>query len=540
MMAQKHLHELLEEDQEPFLLKNYIADRRCRLKGPSPKTQLQAIKKRKSISKTPSFPGSFCKNACFLSFHDSPDLRKSPLFDFSSPAKSPCRSPNAIFLHIPAKTSAILLEASLRIQKQSSASKSKAQNKNHGFGLFGSIVKRLTHWGRNREIEGDRINISVKDILKWDSSVCRTSNESLKRMHKKTVAMEDKSASDKSACETMYSCSCNGRPSSAIWSESNEERSLDLDFSSSSQSVDSEVIELLTKRREDADFSCCDKQFCESPFRFVLQRSPSLGRRTPEFTSPAVSPSRHKREEKDISEAGALEKFQEEEEKEQCSPVSVLDRPFEDDDDRHEDEDMDEDEHEEGSFDHECSYALVQRAKQQLLHKLRRFEKLAGLDPIELEKRMLEQEEDDDYEYNDDDLEEEDEIEDDLEASCREENVDRFLMEVLCKSHFQSLRQIPEDMKRLVSDLIIEDRREQDDFDNREEAVNRVCKRMESWKEVESNTIDMMVEQDLRKELEEWKRNQQQAGETALEIELAIFGLLVQELSEELVSLDGN
>ncbi|XP_041025033.1 uncharacterized protein LOC121265460 [Juglans microcarpa x Juglans regia] len=201
---------------------------------------------------------------------------------------------------------------------------------------------------------------------------------------------------------------------------------------------------------------------------------------------------------------------------------------------------MDEDEHEEGSFDHECSYAIVQRAKQQLLHKLRRFEKLAGLDPIELEKRMLEQEEDDDYEHNDDDLVEEDEIEDELEASCREENVDRFFMEVLCKSHLQSLRRIPEDMKRLVSDLIIEDRREQDAFDNREEAVNRVCKRLESWKEVESNTIDMMVEQDLRKELEGWNRNQKQAGETALEIELAIFGLLVQELSEELVSLNGN
>lgn len=179
-------------------------------------------------------------------------------------------------------------------------------------------------------------------------------------------------------------------------------------------------------------------------------------------------------------------------------------------------------------------------ATQQLLHKLRRFEKLAGLDPIELEKRMSEQEEDDDYEHNADDLEEEDEFEDEMEASCREENGDSFFMEILRKSQFQSLRQIPEDMKRLVSDLIIEDSREQDAFDNREEAVNRVCKRLESWKEVESNTIDMMVEQDLSKELEGWKRNQEQAGETALEIELAIFGLLIQELSEELVSLYGN
>lgn len=40
----------------------------------------------------------------------------------------------------------------------------------------------------------------------------------------------------------------------------------------------------------------------------------------------------------------------EEEEKEQFSPVSVLDPPFEDDDDCNE----------EGSYDIECSYAIVQ------------------------------------------------------------------------------------------------------------------------------------------------------------------------------------
>lgn len=40
--------------------------------------------------------------------------------------------------------------------------------------------------------------------------------------------------------------------------------------------------------------------------------------------------------------------------------MSVLDPPFEDEDDRHEDEDIDEDKHEGGNFDHECSYAIVQ------------------------------------------------------------------------------------------------------------------------------------------------------------------------------------
>ncbi|KAF5473604.1 hypothetical protein F2P56_010204 [Juglans regia] len=545
MMAQKNLHDLLKEDQEPFLLKNYITDRRCQLGRPSPKTQLQ-VKKRKPISETPSFPGNFRKNVCFLSFHDSPDLRndrKSPMFDFSSPAKSPCRSPNAILLHIPARTAALLLEAALRIQKQSSATKPKTQNKNPAFGLFGSILKRLTHRSRKREIEGDEGNVSVKDILMWDSSVGRrrTCNESLKKMQKKIVAEGDESASKINACETNHSCSCNSRPSSAFWSESNEDRSLDMDFSSSSQSVDSEVLELLSRRREDTDFYCCEKRFCESSFRFVLHRSPSSGRRTPEFTSPTASPIHHKTEEKETS-CGS--NFEEEEDKEQCSPVSVLDPPFEDDD-RHEDEE-DVDENGDDSFDDECSsssYAIVQRAKQKLLLKLRRFEKLAGLDPIELEKIMLEEEDedDDDSDHNADDLEEEDKCEYVLEISDREKNVESFVMEVIGKSRFQNSLQISQDMKRLVSDLIAEEGREQSVFDNDgEELVNRVCKRLEAWKEVESNTINMMVEQDLRRGLDGWKRNQEQVGETALEIEMAIFELLVQEVFEELVSLGGK
>lgn len=182
------------------------------------------------------------------------------------------------------------------------------------------------------------------------------------------------------------------------------------------------------------------------------------------------------------------------------------------------------------------THLIFTGAKQQLLQKLRRFEKLAELDPIELEKRMLETEQDDDCDNDADDLEEED----DLETSFREKNADEFVMQVLGKSRFHNLLRIPADMKRLVSDLIVEEGREQNAFDNSEEVLNKVCKRLESWKEVQSNTIDMMVEQDFRKEFDGWKRNQEQVGEMAKEIELAIFGLLVQEFSEELVSLRRN
>ncbi|OMO82102.1 hypothetical protein CCACVL1_12076 [Corchorus capsularis] len=522
-MAQKHyLHELLQEDQEPFLLKKYIADRRCQLKksSPTPRTQLQ-IKKRNPISQNPNFPANFCKNACFFSFHDSPDPRKSPLFEFQSPAKSPCKSPNAIFLQVPARTAALLLEAALRIQKQSS---SKAKNNGGGtFGLFGSFLKRLRNRNRKREI-ANGAKVAVKDILR-----------------KMSPAMEEIKSSN--GFEMGFSnCSYNGRPSSAVWSESNEEKSLDMDLDTSttcSQSEDFEEIFMSNSKNDvfekNSAFDSCDKHFCESPFHFVLQKGPSFGHRTPLFSSPATSPSRHQKQDKENYEVESLKKLQveeEEEEKEQCSPVSVLDPPFEDDDEQHVDDDDEND-----GYDLECSYAIVQRAKQHLLHKLRRFEKLAELDPIELEKRMLEEEQDDDDDIDQENCIYEQEEEDELELESassdnNEMNVNGFVHEVL-KSSFHNLRHIPEDMKRLVSDLIAEEQTEQDC-----DIVKRVCKRLESWKEVESNTIDMMVEQDFRRELDGWKRNQEQIRETALEVEYAIFGLLMEELSEELVSLN--
>ncbi|OAY42861.1 uncharacterized protein LOC110619943 [Manihot esculenta] len=533
MMSQKPLHQLLEEDQEPFLLDNYIADKRYQLKKPSSKTHFQ-IKKRKPISYTSSFSHNFCKNACFFSVNNSPGLRKSPLFQFPSPSKSPCKSPNAIFLHIPAKTAALLLEAALRIQKQSSAQKPK---NNNGFGLFGSIIKRITHRNKTRmqEISGDGVKASVKDSRRWGSSLNRTKLPNERENKREQEIMVN--AHEKSTCEVGSSCSCNGRLSSAIWSESNEDKSWDLDLetASSSQSEEEEdclgnfefVSKLIDVDGINTDFASYDNHSSENLFHFVLRGSPSAGHRTPDFSSPATSPSHHKTEGKENNDVENLKNFQveqekqeeeeEEEDKEQCSPVCVLDPPFEDDDDGHEDESEDD------GFDIECSYAIVRRAKQQLLQKLHRFEKLAELDPVELGKRMLEQEEEE---------EEEEEVESDMEQS-----IDRFIIEELSKTIFCRVRKIPRDMKRLVSDLINEEQQQQKYFAaDREVMAKRVCKRFESWKEVESNTIDMMVEQDFKtEELNGWKSYQEQVKETALEIELGIFRLLVEELSEELV-----
>jgi len=87
----------------------------------------------------------------------------------------------------------------------------------------------------------------------------------------------------------------------------------------------------------------------------------------------------------------------------------------------------------------------------------------------------------------------------------------------------------------LVSDLILEEDTTLDSLEDKDMVISRICKRLELWKEVESNTIDMMIEYDFSREDSEWKTYIQHTRNMAGELELAIFGFLVEEFSEELV-----
>ncbi|XP_049359320.1 uncharacterized protein LOC125823997 isoform X2 [Solanum verrucosum] len=297
-MAQKHLHELLQEDQEPFQLKHYIADRRCQLNRNPSKYSLQTVKKQKSISSPSNTSTLLCKHACFFSSirknsDGNGSERLSPI-NFPISTKSPVRK---VFLHIPASTSSLLLEAAMRIQKQQNRPKLKKTQM--GFGLFGSILKKFMN--KKREVNNG-IGMKKNEIV---------------------------------AELTSASCSCNhSRLSSAGWSESNEEKSMDFETSSSCRSENEEV--------ENIEFGICEKKYSSSPispFRFSLQKCPSsTGCRTPDFSSPAASPVRHKREDKENYE-GLANIEQEEDEKEQCSPVSVLDPPFDEEEDDEDDYD---------------------------------------------------------------------------------------------------------------------------------------------------------------------------------------------------------
>lgn len=174
-------------------------------------------------------------------------------------------------------------------------------------------------------------------------------------------------------------------------------------------------------------------------------------------------------------------------------------------------------------------------AKQQLLEKLCRFEKLAGLDPVELEKRVHELDGDDDVDGNDGYISrvEDDEDSEEPETLDEEFRADRLVKEVL-KSKFDNVKKIPNDMKRLVSDLVAEEWGRWNELGVT--LTRRVCERFDSWKRVDPNTIDMMVEKDFSRDLEgwSWKHNEGQVAEVASRIEIAVFRLLVEELLEDL------
>lgn len=164
-------------------------------------------------------------------------------------------------------------------------------------------------------------------------------------------------------------------------------------------------------------------------------------------------------------------------------------------------------------------------AKHLLLQKLCRFEQLAGLDPMELEKRMSDQESDEERE--------EDQEEMDFFDHC-----DIITQRVL-KTYFEEMTEVPQGIEALISDLVAEDLQNDSVLLDIDAVVSqRVCERLRSWRDVESNTIDMMVEHDFRKEsLGLWRsKNDADVAREVLDIEFEIFEDLVEELLSEDIS----
>lgn len=139
---------------------------------------------------------------------------------------------------------------------------------------------------------------------------------------------------------------------------------------------------------------------------------------------------------------------------------------------------------------------------------------------MELEQKLLECSDD---EYQRESVESGDE---EASSLCRKQGVDTSILE-------HNPRMMSADMKRLVSDLIVEEKSKVIHSGNKELVLGRICK-----KEVEFDVVDMMVELDFNREFEGWKKFWDQVEETAAEVELAIFGVLVEELSDDLFYLN--
>ncbi|KAL5976407.1 hypothetical protein ACLOJK_020738 [Asimina triloba] len=197
--------------------------------------------------------------------------------------------------------------------------------------------------------------------------------------------------------------------------------------------------------------------------------------------------------------------YTEGEEKEQSSPVSVLEPPFQDDLEVHESEDYeaDEEEDEEGSF--ENNFAAIQI--QQLLNKIQRFERLAELDPLDLEELLGE-------EGNEEEQEEKKE-----EGRYHNKGtVKEFQVLFDCKR-----------MGKLEHEIQQEGRKYQ--------CLWRIpCDVMtECWNDSKPNNSEDRVEVDIGRQEGEWRRNRKELEEIANDVEFAIFGVLIRDLSLDLV-----
>ncbi|KAK4749294.1 hypothetical protein SAY87_026743 [Trapa incisa] len=447
MTLKKHLHELLGEDQEPFLLNSFISERSFLVRRRLPINSRPDLLYQSPALRKPTFSGNARKKSwCFFSPTDSPDPRGTPIWVALHGLHSP-NTPNSVFLPVPEKTAALLLESARRIQRRSLRNSKPSSTGLPGFQLFGSLLKKLTN--RNYTEKANQ-----RSEIASDDCVCSDDDE---------------------------------RHCSVSW------------FDAESSTGD------LEERDEGVRF---DEEFCGSPFRFALQTTPPSGHRTPEITStPVSSPARRDtklKDKKGDADPEALEKLTvDEEEKEQCSPVCVLDPPFDDDigdDDAHGHGDQNIED-----FDYDSSFATVQRAKQELLRKLYRFEKLAELDPVELERRLLEQdgeEEEDDRTNNPMDG-----------AGFPVEEVRR------ASSYGQKSRLAgPGNFKV-----------------DREVVVGGLCRSLQQWKEADFTMIDAAIELDMRTRQCGWtERDRVQVAEVTAEIEAAIFGSMVEELAEGL------
>ncbi|CAA6660720.1 unnamed protein product [Spirodela intermedia] len=262
---------------------------------------------------------------------------------------------------------ALLLEATTRIQKLTKQKQERGRRKRppsapFGLGFLASVLRQLVLRRRRREIRGDEerrpSKATAELYLEWEP--CHGEKGGAAQRHQPD----------------------NARSGWFLLADRAQKKLEEDEYPQRSEWFGCGVLEC---HPSESDSGGPPPSVSGVPFiqpasiQWLRPDDPSPDGPSLELRTPPASPTHRRTETR-------------EEKEEQYSPVSVLDPPS--DEEEEEDEDHHEDDGHVDSFDR--SLAMVQKAKQELLCRLRRFERLAHLDPVELDRRLAEEEGDDD------------------------------------------------------------------------------------------------------------------------------------------------
>ncbi|KAF3795624.1 hypothetical protein EJ110_NYTH04236 [Nymphaea thermarum] len=377
-----------------------------------------------------------------------------------------------------------------------------------------------------RDVE---VQVRVRDIVRWRSFGDEEEIPYLQYHNSKTPPREELSTAD----GTSDSCS-SSRTSSCTWSESESLSNSQSGCGSSECSVVSGALNnkmlLLSYHREVKDG--VDDEFQKSSFVQPPTDTPihSLGfNRAVEMKEASDSlngadtccPSGQKEDVQQLGRANdgctmcrAIEGY---EEKEQFSPVSVLDFPFEDED-------------EGATTSFEESLADIERKRQQLLHKIGRYESLSKLDPVDLEREFALTE----FELLDEDVESFTGYHDGN-AGDEVENAEEYIREIILDYLDETTKRNWLPFESLVIDVFREELSSAGEV-GADELVGIAVGRVKEWV-IQTGSVDQSREFCL-KELErsqDWRKFVMDEEEVAAEMEVDILWSLVDDLLIDLM-----
>ncbi|CAN6481157.1 unnamed protein product [Victoria cruziana] len=390
----------------------------------------------------------------------------------------------------------------------------------------GSLSRRITAAMRSlsrrepcikREVE---VQVRVRDIVRWRSFDDEEEIPYLQYLNAKTPPRDELSAAD----GTSDSCS-SSRTSSCTWSESESlSNSQSCSGSSECSVVSGEfknkmlLLSYHQKVKED-DFqkSSLVQPPTDTPIHSLGFNRAMEMKETSDSTDAAdICCSNGQKE--DVQELGHandcctgccdIEGY---EEKEQFSPVSVLDFPFEDED-------------EGATTSFEESLADIERKKQQLLQKIGRYESLSKLDPVDLERQFALTE----FEFSDEDAESFTGYHDGN-AGEEVENAEEYIREIILEYLDETTKRTWLPFELLVIDVFREELNSAGEL-QADELVEIAAGRVKEWL-TQTGSVDQSRELCLK----EMERNQGwrkfvMDDEMAAEMELDILWSLVDDL----------